>query len=102
MTEIRQLSYEEAIAVYDSKVWMKWTPEEIVKFQLYIKRLCLPFDLFQTAVEVVFERPVFTHEFAYGDALREEYERKYQKPSNEDIMNMVYSQLKVIGDYYES
>ena len=89
MTELRQLTYEEAIAVHDSKIWNIWTPEEIVKFQLYIERLCLPFDVFHEAVEVVLDRPVFTHEFAYFDAMKGEYERKYPRPTNEDIVKMI-------------
>ena len=71
---MRQLTADEATACHDGGEWRDWTNEEIVKFQLYQDRLCVPFSRFHAAVEAVLGRPVFTHEFE-DDALRLEYER---------------------------
>ena len=50
------------------------TAEEIVAFQLYEERLCMPFPLFHKAVEEALGRPVYTHEFAGVENLRQEFE----------------------------
>lgn len=76
------MTYEEAIAKFDTGWWKDATPEEIVEFQLYEERLCMPFSDFHAAVERVMGRPVFTHEFASKN-LVEDYERiKRGEPSH--------------------
>lgn len=49
---------------------------EIVKFQLFEPKMCMPFPVFQGAVEAVLCRPVHTHEFANADKLRAEFKQK--------------------------
>lgn len=73
------MTKEEAMAFYDDRRWERMTDLEIVKFQLYEARLCMPFSRFQEAVEKVLERPVWTHMFAETDYLRAEFEKKYPK-----------------------
>ena len=63
----------EALDKYDTEWWLISTPREIVDFQLYEDRLCMPFDLFQEAVEELLG-PVFTHEFADPGKLRQRLE----------------------------
>jgi hypothetical protein len=74
------MTKEEAIKMYDSNWWLNKTPKEIIDFQLYEEKLCIPFDKFQEAMEKVLNRGVWTHEFADQKALQDEYEgkRKYQ------------------------
>jgi hypothetical protein len=74
------MNKEQAIAKAETKWWVEKTFKEIVDFQLYETRLCMPFDKFHEAVEKMLNRPVFTHEFADYKSLQEEYEgkRKYQ------------------------
>jgi len=73
------LTREEAITKNNSKWWLNKSAKEIVDFQLYEDRLCMPFDEFHKAMEFALNRPVFTHEFADAKTLKEEYEgkRKY-------------------------
>lgn len=68
----------EAIAKYESGWWRDATDAEIVDFQLYESRLCMPFGDFQLAVERVLGHPVWTHQFTTDGAkkLQAEYERK--------------------------
>lgn len=49
-------------------------PQEIVEFQLYEDKLCMPLELYQEAVEKVLGRPVFTHEYKEPERLIAEYE----------------------------
>jgi len=86
---MQQLTKEQAIAVYESGAWEIWTDEEIVKFQLFQERLCMPFTRFHRAIEKVLGRPVWTHEFAFLDSLIAEYNRERPVPSFEDIINLI-------------
>ncbi len=72
------LNYEEAVAKYNSKWWEGKSAKEIVDFQLYEVRECMPLDIFQQALTEMLGRDVYTHEFADFKALQEEYEGKRQ------------------------
>lgn len=73
---MKQLTREEAIALYNSGQWKDWTDEEIVKFQLYQECLAVPIDQFQDALTNVLGRPVWTHELANQQRLIDEYEKR--------------------------
>jgi len=95
---IKQLTREQAIAFAKSGEWKDWTDEEVVKFQLYQKKLCLDFSRFHKAMEGVLGRPVFTHEFAEYDRLVDEYEGERTAPTMNDIINMLPAdKLVLIG-----
>lgn len=92
----RQLTKEEAIAMSDSKVWEGWTPEQIVRFQLFQKLLSIPFDKFHEAIETVLGRPVFTHEFAFRDNLVLEYLGEKPTPTLEEIIDLIPADKRII------
>lgn len=73
------MTREEAVKMADSKWYELKTAEEIVKFQLYEERLCMPFSLFHKAIEEVLVRPVYTHEFACVKNLQKEFENLITK-----------------------
>ena len=73
------MTREEAVKMADSKWYELKTAEEIVKFQLYEERLCMPFSLFHKAIEEVLGRPVYTHEFARVKNLQKEFENLITK-----------------------
>jgi len=86
---MKQLTETEAIEIFNSNIWQEWTDEEIVAFQLYQDKLCLPFTRFHKAVETVLGRSVWTHEFAFAskpNGLQDQYESNCGKPSMQDIM----------------
>ena len=93
---MEQLTKEQAIAIYEGGEWKDWTPEDIVKFQLYQDRLAIPFDKFHEAIENVLGRSVWTHEFARRDRLIAEYEGKRPKPTFEDIINLIPTEKRII------
>lgn len=74
----------EATAMYKSEWWENKTAKEIVDFQLYEDRLCMPFDEFHKAITQALGRPVWTHEFADHEGLIAEYEGK-RKPENNPL-----------------
>ena len=67
------MTKEEAIELCESGWWKTASDNEIVAFQLFEDRLCLPFSEFHRAISAVLGRPVYTHEFAFRDILQEEY-----------------------------
>ena len=86
---MKQLTEQEAIEIDRSGVWKGWTKEDIVKFQLYQGRLCMPWDVYQEAVEAELGRSVWTHEFADDQRLRDEYEGKRGKPTSAEILGLL-------------
>lgn len=82
------MTYEEAIEKANTKWWENATPAEVVAFQLYEELLCMPFNLYHKAVEDALGRPVWTHEFAFIDRLRSEFEGKTVSPSLGDIIKL--------------
>ena len=93
---MEQLTQEQAIELYDSGVWKNWTDEQVVRFQLFQDRLCVDFARFHEAMEKVLDRPVWTHEFAFRDSLIEEYLGIRDKPTFEEICNLIPEDKRII------
>lgn len=98
---IKQLTKEQAIELYNSKVWESWIPEQIAKFQLYQECLCVPFSEFHIAVEKTLGRSVWSHEFAYTENLQRELEGILGAPSMQEIMDMLPKDKTIFFDVDE-
>jgi len=85
---MEQFTREQAIEIAKSGIWKEWSDEQVVKCQLYQKRLCMDFSRFHEAMEKVLGRPIFTHEFACVDLIRE-YEGKKEAPTFKEIMSLI-------------
>lgn len=83
---MRQLSKDEAIDFAKSEFWRTLTDEQIAHFQMEQDKLCMPFSRFHEAMEKCLGRPVWTHEFADRDGLRNELNGKVSAPSFEEIL----------------
>jgi hypothetical protein len=68
------MTREEAIAKAETGWWKTLTPEQIVTFQLYEDKLCMPFGEFHKAVGVALKRPVWNLEFINPEKLQQEFE----------------------------
>lgn len=94
LAQLEQMGLDTGISEAEAKRldelgWYKdKTPEEIVSFQLFEKRLCMPFDQFQAAVESALGRPVWTHEFASPKCLREEFLEKLRQDNPAQTMTL--------------
>lgn len=86
---MRQLTEKQAILFHESGIWKDWTHEQIVRLQIFQNRLCVPFNKYHEAIESVLGRPVYTHEFAYNDALVLEYLGEKPSPSFDEIMSLI-------------
>ena len=86
---MRQVTKKEAIAIAGSKLYVDWSYDEKVKFQLFQKRLAMPFGVFHEAIEKVLKRPVYTHEFANTERLQNEYLGELPAPTFDEIISMI-------------
>lgn len=93
---MEQFTEKQAKDFAESGLWKTWTPEQIVKLQLYQDRLCVPFDVFHKAIEKVLGRPVWTHEFAFVEQLRLEFEGIRAKPTLQEIMDLIPKEKLII------
>jgi len=56
------LTKEQAVEFAQTKQWESMDHKERAKFQMQQPLLCMPFDVFQEAVEKTLGYPVFTHQ----------------------------------------
>ena len=90
------MTKEEAIEMGESGWWIGKSPAEIVAFQLYENKLCMPFDTYQEAIEAVLGRPVWTHEFAFPDNLRREFEGKCDAAGMQQSLDLIPADKLVV------
>ena len=94
---MKQLTREEAIAFYGSKVYENWTYRQIAEFQLEQDLLCVPFGVFHEAIEKTFGRPVFTHEFGLNrEGLMKELLGEKEAPTFEGIVNLIPKEKRLV------
>ena len=87
LTGKRQLTKEEAIAFSKTKWWDGLRPSVIATLLINQERMCTNFSTFHRAFEEALGRPVWTHEFAFRDRLRDELFGK--KPTMREILELV-------------
>lgn len=94
---MKELTKDQAIALFATKWWETKTDREIAEFQLFNDTLCMPFARFHEAVEKSLGRSVWTHEFANPDALRKELFGERSAPTSfEQILSLIPAEKLVI------
>lgn len=91
----RQMTREQAIAFHDSKVWESWTPEQIVRLQLFQRLPCIPHSVFHKAIGDVLGRPVYSHEFEFPERLVLEYLGDKPAPTLSEILSLIPANKQV-------
>jgi len=91
------MNKEQAIKLFESKFWEKLTYKQRAKFQLFQRKLCMPFDVFHEAVEKALGRPVYTHEFSLNlKGLQKEIMGKQPAPTMEEIIELIPKEKRII------
>lgn len=91
------MTREEAIALYKTNFWEHLSFRERAEFQLFERRLCMPFDVFHEAIEKTLGRPVFTHEFGLNrEGLKMELMHGTTPPSLQEILEMIPKEKRII------
>lgn len=91
-----QLTYEQAVNFSRSKVWKDWTPDQIVRLQLFQQRMCVDSEHFHRCLQDVLGREVFTHEFAYRDDLVLEYLGEKEPPTFDEIVLLIPEEKRLV------
>jgi hypothetical protein len=93
----KAMTKEEAIKLMDTRFWENMSLKERAMFQMFERRLCMPFDVFHEAIEKTLGRPVWTHEFAMNyEGLKKELLGEAPTPTMEDIINMIPAEKRMI------
>lgn len=91
------MTENQAIALGKSKFWEGMTHRQIAEFQMCEERLCMPFSIFQEAVEKTLNRRVYTHEFNLNyQGLKDELFSGKQPPTLEEIVNLIPEEKRII------
>lgn len=93
-----QMTEKQAIAFGNSEAWKTMTDRQIVELQLFTQRLCVPFDRFHQAIEVVLGRGVWTHEFGSAGmpGLQQEFLGNRQPPTMAEIIGMIPEEKRIV------
>jgi len=70
---LNPMSKGQAILLSKSKFYEDWIDGDIVAFQLFTSKLCMPFGILHKATETVLNRPIWIHEFGSRGHLQEEF-----------------------------
>jgi len=94
---MKELTREQALALYDSGFWQTMTYEERAKFQMLNDRLCMPFDVFAEAITKYLGRPIYTHEYGLNrEGLMKEVFKGAPPPTLDEIINLIPKDKLVI------
>lgn len=69
----KPINIGQAITLNDSNWWIHMAAKDVVKFQLFIGELSMPFDDLHTLTQEVLGRPIYTHEFGPDGRLQQEF-----------------------------
>lgn len=91
------MTKEQAVKLADSEFWKDLSYRDRAKFQLFEARLCMPFEVFQEAVEKSLGRPVWTHEFGLNrDGIIKEFLGEADAPSFQEIIELIPEEKRII------
>jgi len=94
---MKQLTEKQAIMFAKSNIWKKWNNEQIVRFQLFQRKLCMDFSRFHQALEKVLNRSVYTHELGLNyDGIIKEYLGINPEPTLDEIINLIPKEKRLI------
>ena len=94
---MKELTKEQAIALAETQFWEGMSSYEIVRFQLFENRLCMPFQVFHEAIEEELGRPVYTHEFVMNnEGLKQEFLGTKKAPTLDEIIGLIPENKRVV------
>jgi len=76
MSRITQLSKEAAARCYECGHYLNWSDIFRAEFQLRQEHLCMPFNVYQQALEASLGRSIATNELSDRDRLNAELEAR--------------------------
>lgn len=91
------ITKEQAIELARSEFWKDMSYQDIAKFQLHTRCLCMPFGIFHEAVEKALGRSVLTLEFGLDlEGLKKELNGDRPAPTVDDILRLIPEDNRII------
>lgn len=96
--EAQEITREQAVALGESRFWEGMAPEEIALFQLSVDKLCMPFGVYQEAMEKALGRPVYTCEFGSvgSERLLAELFKERPPATFAEILDLIPAEKRVV------
>jgi hypothetical protein len=95
---MKQLTKNQAITLFESGAWKRWSNDKLVWFQLNQNCLCVDWGHFRGAIESVLGREVYSHEFGVNrQGLIDEFKGIVAPPSLDDIISMIPMEKIIIA-----
>ncbi|MEE9446190.1 MAG: hypothetical protein V3V19_11065 [Cocleimonas sp.] len=92
-----EISKEQALELFKSEFWKTLSAKEIAEFQLFTRRLCMPFVVFHKAIEKALDRPVWMHEFGSNiKGIKKEFLGEIDPPSLQKIIELIPKDKRII------
>jgi hypothetical protein len=82
---MRQFTKTEAIAIAMYGKWKRWSDMQILQLQLYQRKLCVPFKVYESAARKLLNASVYDAEEA-----RRKFEARFCHPTDADIDALLY------------
>lgn len=91
------MTEEQALKLAKTKFWEDLNYRQRANFQLFERRLCMPFDVFHEALEKSLGRPVYTHELGFNlEGIKKEFLGEQEAPTLEEIINLIPEDKRVV------
>jgi hypothetical protein len=91
---MKQLSKEQAHAVFQSKIWETWSDIQLLRIQLFQEHLCMPFGRYHRALERHLGRPVYTTSLDYQkDKLIKEVLGTSEVPTSHELYALIPAEV---------
>lgn len=95
--KFHELTEDQAISLVNSGFWEAMSYRDRAEFQLFARRLCMPFNVFHEALEKALGRPVWTHEMGMNwEGLISELRGEKPAPTMQEILGLIPAEKRII------
>jgi hypothetical protein len=95
-----QLTIDQALTFNRSGLWSTWSPEQIVRYQLFQNGMMVDFGHFLKCLDIVFKRSIHMNQvFNREDRtnLIREYLRKHEPPMCDELRELLGERAHLVG-----
>ena len=93
---MKDLTREQAVALFESAFWQHLTPCKVAWFQLVAERMCVPLPIFRASLEVCLGRGLVSGELLEFERLRAELAGRRLAPTLEEVMAFIPEDKRVV------
>ncbi len=91
------ITREQAVELAESGFWEDMDMRQRAEFQMWARKLSMPFEVFHEAIEKTLGRPVYTHEFGLDwEGLHWELSGERPAPTFEEVIDLIPEDKRVL------